>query len=504
MSRRDGSEEQTVTSVLEGSAPAGVGQAGPAVPPRRLSWFARDPAWPIVVTLAGWPAWWALGIGNHIFTLMAIPMIRYMYRARAKGGRSIRVPPGFGIWILFLIVTLASVAEIAMQAPGTIQSSVGNRVLAWLARSLDYGGVTVFLLYAGNLTEKELPRRRLAGLLGIVGIFTVAGGMLGVIAPHFRFTSPLAKVLPASFQAALSTSLNPGASQVMNTLGYSTGRVKAPFTFTNMWGNALAILIPWLIVAWLIYGTRVQRRVTWFVLGIALVPVAFSLDRGLWVGLGVSVIYLAVRFATQGRLALLGALCGLLALTAIIYVASPLGTLIQDRLNHPKSNDVRTSASLVALQDGAASPLLGFGDTRRMQGGTQSITTGRNSSCKKCGNIEIGGNGQLQLLLITSGFAGAILYGAFFLYLMWRYRRDKTPYGMAGELVLLLGFVFMPVYIAAGPPLGFTMLAVAILWKNDRELRNRPVVAADAPVQESRPALRADTEPRLVTRALAP
>lgn len=492
-----------MTSVLEGSAPAGAGQAAPVPPPRR-SWFAREPAWPIIVTLAGWPIWWALGLENHIFTLMAIPMVRRMYRARAKGGRSIRLPPGFGIWMLFLIVMLAGIAEIGMQAPGTIQSSVGNRVLAYLARALGYGGVTVFLLYAGNLTEKELSRRRLASLLGWVGIYTVAGGILGVVAPHFHFTSPLAKVLPSSLQSALSTSLNPGSSQVMNTLGYSTGRVKAPFPFTNMWGNALAILLPWLIVAWLIYGSRVQRRFTWILLGIALVPVVFSLDRGLWVGLGIAVVYLAVRYATQGRLALLGALLGLLAIAAVILVASPLDSLVSQRLAHPKSNDIRTSASLVAVQDAAASPLIGYGDARKMQGGTQSITTGRSVNCKKCGNVEIGGNGQLQLLLITTGFAGAILYSAFFLYLMWRYRRDKTPYGMAGELVLLLGFVFMPVYIAAGPPLGFTMLAVAIMWKNDRELRKQPGSAGAAPAQVGWPALRAGSEPRLVMRAPSP
>ena len=263
--------------------------------------------------------------------------------------------------------------------------------------------------------------------------------------------------------------------------------MKAPFPFTNMWGNALAILLPWLIVAWLIYGTRAQRRFTWIVLGIALIPVAFSLDRGLWVGLGVAVVYLAIRYATQGKIALLGGLLGLLALAAIILVASPLGSLISQRLAHPKSNDIRTSASLVAVQDAAASPLIGYGDARKMQGGTQSITTGRSANCKKCGNVEIGGNGQLQLLLVTTGFAGAILYSAFFVYLMWRYRRDKTPYGMAGELVLLLGFVFMPVYIAAGPPLGFTMLAVAILWKNDRELRKQPGPADPAPARPAGP-----------------
>src|SRR5262249_47995138 len=154
------------------------------------------------------------------------------------------------------------------------------------------------------------------------------------------------------------------------------------------------------------------------------------------------------------------------------------------------------SASQGAIQAGLASPLIGFGDTRRQQGGTQSITTGRNGSCKKCGNIEIGGNGQYQLLLITTGFAGTILYSLFFLGILWRYRRDKTPYGMAGELVVLLGFVFATVYIADGPVLGFTMLSVVIMWKNDRELHKQPVPTAAAPAQADRPALRAHSEPR--------
>ena len=43
-------------------APSGVPAAQPQVPGRsarvkRQSWFARDPAWPIVALLVGWPLW---------------------------------------------------------------------------------------------------------------------------------------------------------------------------------------------------------------------------------------------------------------------------------------------------------------------------------------------------------------------------------------------------------------------------------------------------------------
>ena len=131
-------------------------------------------------------------------------------------------------------------------------------------------------------------------------------------------------------------------------------------------------------------------------------------------------------------MALLGALGATLAIAAILVVASPIGTLISARLQNGKSNDVRSSTSAIALQDGLASPLLGYGDSRRMQGGTQFITTGRSSSCKKCGNSEVGTSGQAQLLLVTSGIAGVVLYCAFFLYGIWRYRHDRTPTACAG------------------------------------------------------------------------
>jgi len=67
---------------------------------------------------------------------------------------------------------------------------------------------------------------------------------------------------------------------------------------------------------------------------------------------------------------------------------------------------------------------------------------------------------------------------AFFLYGIWRYWPDPTPYGLVGVLVLILPLLFMFVYVAVGPPLTWTMLAYALLWKNDRERQKEAAAAA--------------------------
>jgi hypothetical protein len=484
----------------------GAPAAGPQVPGRTLrvkrrSWFARDPAWPIVVLLAGWPLWWCLGIGDYFPMVLAFPMVRRMWLWRVYNDRTIKLPPGFKIWSLFLLVTLFSIATISLAAPGTAPSPTGSRIISWALRTGVYLAVTVMLVYAGNLTEEELPRRRLAWLLGLIGIYTVIGGVLGVLDKHFQFTSPTSYLLPHSIRnnnGTLGMMLHPGFSQVQNILGYAVGRPRAPFDYTNMWGNVLAITLPWLIVAWWAYGNRKERRKTLIVLAVALVPVVYSLDRGLWIGLGISVLYVALRFAAKGRLGLLAGLCGVLALIAVIVVVSPLQSLISQRLQHGKSDASRSNLSVAAIGGAKASPVIGYGDTRHVLGGPNSIVIGKTANCHTCGSRDIGGNGQFWMLLITSGIVGAALYCCFFLYGIWRYWRDPTPYGMVGVLVLLLGFPFMIVYIAVGPVLVFTMLAYVILWKNDRVLHKEAEEAA----AESAAQLRAQIGARTVAASM--
>jgi len=438
------------------------------------SWLARHPAWPVTALLAGYPLWWALGVADYLPVVLAVPMAARMYAWHAHGYRRIRVPPGFTLWLLFLLCVLAGAAALALTAPGTIASPVSNRVISYTVRAGGYLGVTVLLIFVGNLTERELPRQRLAWLLGLVALYAIAGGVGGVLFANFHFTSPLAQLIPHRLQDSnlvLQAQLHPGLSQVQNVLGVAKGRPDAPFTFTNQWGNCLALLLPWLLVAWVLRGTRTERLVATAALVIVIVPVIYSLNRGLWIGLLAGSCYLGLRLAARGRLALL-TLFAVIAIAAVVIVATPLQGIISQRLANGRSDASRASLSAAAAAAALSSPVIGYGDTRHQQGSVRSVSVGRSAACPNCGNVTIGGNGQLWMLLICDGFPGTALYLGFFGYGCWRYRRDTTPYGLAGVLVLLLTFVFMFAYNAIGAPLAFTMLAYALLWRNDQASRH--------------------------------
>ena len=240
---------------------------------RRGRWFAAHPAWTMTALLAGYPVWWALGLGDLSVIILAIPMLVRMHAWRRQG-RPIRVPPSFGLWLMFLVVVAAGIATLGLTAPGTVISPLSNRLLSFADRGLTYVGLTVILLFAGNLTEAELPRRRLAWLLGLVGIYATLGGLGGVVAPSFQFKSPMAYLLPHSLQqnSLVQAALYPGFSQVTDVLGVTDGRPKAPFEYTNTWGNCLTILLPWLLVAWWSYGSKRQRKWALVTAAAALIP----------------------------------------------------------------------------------------------------------------------------------------------------------------------------------------------------------------------------------------
>jgi polysaccharide biosynthesis protein PslJ len=440
---------------------------------RPQHWLASHPAWPVTALLAGYPIWWAFGLADESVIILAIPMLLRM-RSWAKNGRPIKVPPAFGLWLLFLVCVTAGIATLGLSAPDTVVSALSNRILSFADRGLTYGGLTVILLYAGNLTEAELPRRRLAWLLGLVGIYATIGGLGGVLAPTFEFTSPMAYVLPHSLQdnSLVQASIYPGFSQVTDVLGVTEGRPKAPFEYTNTWGDCLTILLPWLMVAWWSHGSARQRRLVLATAGVALIPLVYSLNRGVWVGAGLIAVYLAVRLAARGKIAMLGLLCAALAVVAVAVVATPLQGLITSRLQHQQSNSIRGSLSATAVQDANAAPVIGYGDTRHQAGSASSIAVGPSTDCPSCGQFPVGSNGQLYLLLVCTGWVGTALFLAFFAYLAWRYRRDKSPYGMAGVLVILLSFFYMFAYVSVTAPLEFTMLAVALLWRNDQWRRS--------------------------------
>lgn len=450
--------------------------------PRTLIRF-RDPAWPIKALLLGYPLWWALGVADFSWIILAIPMAARMIGWRVHRSRPLRVPPGFGIWLLFLVCAVAGAAVLGAAAPGTAPSPLSNRVFSYADRTGSYLGITILLLYAGNLTEDELPRRRLAWMLGVVAIYTILGGLAAMIKPSFQFTSPIGLLVPRSLQsnAFIQAVTRPGLAQLQNVLGGAgaNGRPKAPFEYTNTWGASLTMLVPWLIVAWWPDSTRRRRLLVGSLVVVAAVPLLYSLNRAAWLGAGIALAFVVARLLAKRPRALIGTLCAATAVAGVILVATPVVSVIGQRLSAGGSASLRARLDSLAVRDGLSSPIIGYGDTRKQTGGGGSIARGPTANCPLCGQQEVGSTGQLWAVLVCDGIVGAILYVGFFVAGIFHFRRDRTPYGHAGVLVLILSLVYLFSYDALSAPLGFTMLSYALLWRNElahrREYATRPL-----------------------------
>jgi hypothetical protein len=444
------------------------GRAGPAhgsAPAKPLDL----PAWPVAGLLAFYPVWWALGLGVLIFPLAAAPMLVLLLRRR-HAGRRITLPPGFLWWALFLAAAVVSMAAIRADPSGTVAEHASTRLIGVVYKLAMYVSLTILLVYAGNLTERELSRRRLVRLLGWLFVVTVAGGLLGMVAGKFQFTSPVEWLLPSGVRnkGFVQSLVHPYAAQIMDLVGGEKPRPAAPWGYTNTWGNNFCLLAGWLVVAGWSGGSR-RKLLSLICLAISVVPAVISLNRGLWIGLGLLIGYVALRYVLLGRLWIIGAVLVAGVALVVALVASPLGDVVSARLDNGKSNGVRSFLIERALEGFVDSPVIGYGGTRNTLGGRQSITVGESAGCERCGNFTVGGNGQLWQLVYSHGAAGTVGYLGFFAYGLWRFRRDRSAIGIAGSAAIVTSFSAMLWYNALVTPLAFMFLAYALLWRNDTE-----------------------------------
>jgi O-antigen ligase len=261
-------------------------------------------------------------------------------------------------------------------------------------------------------------------------------------------------------------------------LGTPSPRPKAPFEYTNSWGGNISVLGIWFLVGWWAHGSPRRRWVAALVVVVAVVPIVYSLNRGLWIGIGVSLGYALLRLVARGRIGAVVAVLAAGVLAVGVVALSPLHNVIQSRLEHGQSNTLRASLSQQVVDVTTHSPIVGYGSTRTAPGSPQSIAVGKTSTCAQCGNAPLGSTGQMWYDIIASGFVGAGLYLLFFLQYLWRYRRDRTAIGVAGQLVMILIAVYGLVYDAVPSLLPFYMLSVALLWRNDMAARAHRQAAA--------------------------
>ncbi|MFL1380645.1 MULTISPECIES: ligase [unclassified Nocardiopsis] len=428
---------------------------------------------PLLWLLAGYPLWWALGLGQFAYWVFAVPMALELVRRHRTVG--LRVPPAFWLWALFLVWSVLGLAMVPLDMPGTVPGSggYGGAVL----RTANYAVLTVLLLYVGNLTERELPTRAVAAALSVLGLVTIAGGYLGMLAPRFEFTAPLEYLLPGGLAADpfMQTLVHPASAQVMDIFGYDSARPKAPWEYTNVWGYMISLLLVWAAVL-LLGRWNIPLWVRWglpVAMVLAVVPIVHSLNRALWAGLALSLLYAGFVALRRGRV-LPVAVCALVAVLALgVLALSPLADVVRARADAPHSDDGRAATNAAAVTAADLSPVLGWGTTRETLGSSDSIAIGPSAGCPGCGQHVIGNAGQLWMTLIASGWVGTALFLGFFAAVAWRYRSAVTAAGQGALLTVLLLFWYMFFYVALMSPLAVTMVAVALLWRDEEPLLRR-------------------------------
>ena len=443
------------------------GPDGGAAPPRLLG---RWPAhWPLSLMLVPFPLWWLLGLTVIAPLTLAGVMALQLYRRRA----TLLTPPGFGLWLVFLAWVALGVLVLWVDAPQAVSGGGGfSRLLVFGYRFALYSAATVLLLWIANLSQKELPSRLVMQLFGWMFVVTVAGGILGVLAPTFEFTSPVEMLLPGSIRANefLGSMVHPDAASLQNVLGGEPDpRPKAPFAFANSWGSNVALFLPFFVAAWLFKGARWQQVLAPVVLGLAAVPIIDSLNRALWGALVVMFVLAVFALLGHGRLLATTGMVAIAGLAVIVFALSPLYGTFQERLDNPHSNDRRAELlQATAASTLVGSPVVGFGSTRDYQGNFASIAGGARPDCAACDVPPMGTQGHLWMLIFSQGYVGAALFMSFLL--LWLVRTWRAPSAEeAIALFVIVSFLtLLPVYDTLDLPLLTLMGAIGLAWRTQR------------------------------------
>jgi polysaccharide biosynthesis protein PslJ len=396
--------------------------------------------WPLVVLFVAFPAWWVLGVSAFTWIIVPIPMLALLIWQR-RG----RVPVAFILWLAFTSWVLLS----GLQLEG------GTKIVTFSYRLALYVAAGVLFIYTYNLPRSTVLDTKILRILTVFWMIVVAGGYVGIVVGAHTFTPPFERLLPAGLrsQPFVQELVQPVFAEVQGFLGYPIPRPAAPFTYSNYWGGNVAVLTPVAIAAAVAAGRGTRRKLIVAVLVASLVPMVFSLNRGMFLSLGLGILYVTFRLAQRGRLAALGSLLGIAALVTLILVATPLGHLIAASFSstHGHSNTTRLSVSQQAIAGARQSPIFGHGEPQPATG--QSFLP------------PIGTQGQLWTVLYSNGVPAAVFFVGFFVAVLWQTRRARGMTGLWLHTVPLVALPQIVVYGWLPVELQVVMVASALAYR---------------------------------------
>lgn len=418
-----------------------VGRSRRAHAPHTSQSAGRLPAWPYTAAFVGFPVWWLLGIVDFIWIPMAAVMALYMVRARV-----VLTPRGFGIWLLFLVWAACSAASLT--GPG--------QLIVFGYRYLVYLSCTILFIYIYN-SRKTLTDRFVTGVLTVWWLFTVLGGYLAILFPTAVFRTPMSFVLPGAL--VNNEWINHMVVRRLNQYNPDSvfeldPRPSAPFLYTNNWGNVYSLLLPF-VIAYL-FQVRGTKRF-WYVataIPVSFVPAVATLNRGMFLGIGIAMVYVALRMLLRrdprGLLALLVVGC----IGVGLFQVLPTAERIQERSESGSTAD-RASLYVQSFSAVRESPLLGYGRTLEPENPDLD---------------PVGTQGQFWMILVSHGFGGAICFLGWFIVAFVLSLRRVDLIGLTANTVLFVGTIELAYYGSIPYGLPILMIAAAIALRGPVDL----------------------------------
>ena len=416
-------------ALAETEPPRSPGVAAPnAAPPPRL------PLWPLAAMFGLVPLWWLTGgfylgwplLGALLFTLLAT-------RGRVP------LPPAAAIFLLFLAIVVVSATR--------LQSPVS--VLTFALRLAFYLTALVVAVYVYAVAREHPDQAAVLVPLCAFWFGLVALGWLSVLAPRLALTTPVEMLLPAGVARA------PFINDMVHLTTAEYGarslnpiyRPAAPYAYTNTYGSAYAMTLP-CVVAY----TMLRRRgpLRWALLGslpLSLVPAFLTLNRAMFLSLGVGLAVLGVRAALRGNARLVASIVGVVVIGGLAALVIPIAELIGNRVGSSDTNSDRFSLYAEVLRRVGDSPWLGYG-------APLDVDT-------VAADAPIGTQGQLWMVLFSHGVPALLCFLAWFVAAALICARATSAAGQWLSVVPVVCLVQIPFYGMANQNLALAFFAVS-------------------------------------------
>jgi hypothetical protein len=398
------------------------------------------PAWPVYLLFAAFPLWWLLGLGAFAVSLVAVPMFVLLVQRR-----SVEVPPAFWLWLGFVVWACAAALELTTQ----------SRLIGFSVRMANYVGSSVVFLYLYN-GRSRLNNRTVLRALVLFFAVVVAGGYLGMLVPRGSLTTPMQALLPLNIRTNeyVGALVHPAFAEVQRPYGSPRTfyRPSAPFPYTNSWGCNVALLVPMVVAAMLTFRRSAGRLAMAALLAAACLPAFATLNRGMFLALGLVLGYASLRLAFRGRLGPLALVLGGTAVGVTAAVATGVLARLQERLHYSQTNLGRQTIYREAFDGAVNSPIFGHGAPQ--PSGTL--------------DISVGTQGQVWNVMFSYGFVALAFFLGFFALVVlqsWRARRQADLWVHATLFVAFATFFY---YGYDGIQLTVAMAAAALALRTRR------------------------------------